>query len=181
MPFGFFFLYSGVLCQRQPLCVRYFLGPVFGLTVMGSFWGLSAALVTFANKEFSAVFMSHPSPQPICWRPASSQILCSRCPPSSPKLFSLVYFSRHKFRRCRFRPSSHFDRYHLLRFSGPGRRQRNQHHARDPGAQPTHLASADFPVWSDYSPDQPFAQSASRGPISPRNLSGHGIATRNFH
>ena len=50
MPFGFFFLYSGVFAKGNPYGVRYFLGPVFGLTVMGSFWGLSAALVTFREQ-----------------------------------------------------------------------------------------------------------------------------------
>jgi len=50
MPFGFFFLYSGVFAKGIPLLVRYFLGPVMALTVMGSFWGLSAALVTFREQ-----------------------------------------------------------------------------------------------------------------------------------
>src|SRR6266852_5332269 len=50
MPFGFFFLYAGVFARGIPLVVRYFLGPVIALTVMGSFWGLSAALVTFREQ-----------------------------------------------------------------------------------------------------------------------------------
>jgi len=50
MPFGFFFLYSGVFAKGVPLLVRYFLGPVMALTVMGSFWGLSAALVTYREQ-----------------------------------------------------------------------------------------------------------------------------------
>src|SRR5258707_11264360 len=50
MPFGFFFLYAGVFARGIPLVVRYFLGPVMALTVMGSFWGLSAALVTFREQ-----------------------------------------------------------------------------------------------------------------------------------
>jgi ABC-2 type transport system permease protein len=50
MPFGFFFLYAGVFAKGIPLVVRYFLGPVIALTVMGSFWGLSAALVTFREQ-----------------------------------------------------------------------------------------------------------------------------------
>src|SRR4029077_7302736 len=50
MPFGFFFLYAGVFARGIPLVVRYFLGPVVALTVMGSFWGLSAALVTFREQ-----------------------------------------------------------------------------------------------------------------------------------
>ena len=50
MPFGFFFLYAGVFARGIPFVVRYFLGPVMALTVMGSFWGLSAALVTFREQ-----------------------------------------------------------------------------------------------------------------------------------
>jgi ABC-type multidrug transport system permease subunit len=50
MPFGFFFLYAGVFARGIPLRVQYFLGPLLALTVMGSFWGLSAALVTFREQ-----------------------------------------------------------------------------------------------------------------------------------
>jgi ABC-2 type transport system permease protein len=50
MPFGFFFLYAGVFAKGAPQVVRYFLGPVIALTVMGSFWGLSAALVMFREQ-----------------------------------------------------------------------------------------------------------------------------------
>jgi ABC-2 type transport system permease protein len=50
MPFGFFFLYAGVFAKGNAVGVRYLLGPVIGLTVMGSFWGLSAALVTFREQ-----------------------------------------------------------------------------------------------------------------------------------
>jgi ABC-2 type transport system permease protein len=50
MPFGFFFLYAGVFAKGVPDGVRYLLGPVIALTVMGSFWGLSAALVTFREQ-----------------------------------------------------------------------------------------------------------------------------------
>jgi len=50
MPFGFFFLYAGVFGRGVPRAVQYFLGPVLALTVMGSFWGLSAALVTFREQ-----------------------------------------------------------------------------------------------------------------------------------
>jgi ABC-2 type transport system permease protein len=50
MPFGFFFLYAGVFARGIPHVVRYFLGPVLALTVMGSFWGLSAALVMFREQ-----------------------------------------------------------------------------------------------------------------------------------
>jgi ABC-type multidrug transport system permease subunit len=50
MPFGFFFLYAGVFAKGNPVGVRYLLGPVVALTVMGSFWGLSAALVMFREQ-----------------------------------------------------------------------------------------------------------------------------------
>jgi len=50
MPFGFFFLYAGVFARGTPRGVQYLLGPVIALTVMGSFWGLSAALVMFREQ-----------------------------------------------------------------------------------------------------------------------------------
>ncbi|MGB6596406.1 MAG: ABC transporter permease, partial [Candidatus Acidiferrum sp.] len=50
MPFGFFFLYAGIFAKGQPHVVQFFLGPVVALTVMGSFWGLSAALVMFREQ-----------------------------------------------------------------------------------------------------------------------------------
>lgn len=50
MPFGFFFLYAGIFAQSIPGRVRFYLGPVISLTVMGSFWGLSAALVMFREQ-----------------------------------------------------------------------------------------------------------------------------------
>ena len=50
MPFGFFFLYAGVFAKGVPRTVQYLLGPVIALTVMGSFWGLSAALVMFREQ-----------------------------------------------------------------------------------------------------------------------------------
>ena len=50
MPFAFFFLYAGVFAKGDPPRVRFFLGSVISLTVMGSFWGLSAALVIFREQ-----------------------------------------------------------------------------------------------------------------------------------
>ena len=60
MPFGFFFLYAGVFAKGSPAGVRYLLGPVIALTVMGSFWGLSAALVMFREQGILRRF--HVSP-----------------------------------------------------------------------------------------------------------------------
>jgi ABC-type multidrug transport system permease subunit len=50
MPMGFFFLYAGVFAKGYPRAVSFFLGPVLALTVMGSFWGLSATLVMFREQ-----------------------------------------------------------------------------------------------------------------------------------
>src|SRR5690349_19913375 len=50
MPIGFFFHYSAVYAKSDPYTVAYLLGPVLALNVMGSFWGLSAALVTFREQ-----------------------------------------------------------------------------------------------------------------------------------
>ncbi len=50
MPLGFFFLYSGVFAKGEPHAVSYLLGEVLALNVMGSFWGLSAALVSFREQ-----------------------------------------------------------------------------------------------------------------------------------
>ena len=50
MPFAFFFLYAGVFAKSIPQRVGFFLGPVLALNVMGSFWGLSAALVMFREQ-----------------------------------------------------------------------------------------------------------------------------------
>jgi len=50
MPLGFFFLYSAVFAKSVPRDVQFLLGPVLGLNVMGSFWGLSATLVMFREQ-----------------------------------------------------------------------------------------------------------------------------------
>jgi ABC-2 type transport system permease protein len=50
MPLMFFFLYAGVFAKGDPKGVRYFLGPVLALNVMGSFWGLSATLVMYREQ-----------------------------------------------------------------------------------------------------------------------------------
>jgi ABC-type multidrug transport system permease subunit len=60
MPFGFFFLYAGVFAKGIPRVVQYFLGPVIALTVMGSFWGLSAALVMFREQGILRRFHATP-------------------------------------------------------------------------------------------------------------------------
>lgn len=60
MPMVFFFLYAGVFAKSVPREVAYLLGPVLGLNVMGSFWGLSAALVMFREQGILRRF--HVSP-----------------------------------------------------------------------------------------------------------------------
>jgi ABC-2 type transport system permease protein len=50
MPLGFFFLYSGIFARSDPQQVRFYLGPVLALNVMGSFWGLSATLVMYREQ-----------------------------------------------------------------------------------------------------------------------------------
>ena len=50
MPLGFYFLYCGVFAKGDPQTVKFYLGPVLGLNVMGSFWGLSATLVMFREQ-----------------------------------------------------------------------------------------------------------------------------------
>ena len=50
MPIGFFFLYAGIFAKGQPARVLYLFGPALSLNVMGSFWGLSAALVIFREQ-----------------------------------------------------------------------------------------------------------------------------------
>src|SRR5271157_3428008 len=50
MPLCFFFFYLSFLAKGLPGLVSFFLGPVIALTVMGSFWGLSTALVTFREQ-----------------------------------------------------------------------------------------------------------------------------------
>jgi len=50
MPLVFFFLYAGIFAKGDPVRVRFFLGPVLALNVMGSFWGLSATLVMFREQ-----------------------------------------------------------------------------------------------------------------------------------
>jgi len=44
MPMAFFFLYGSALARGNPIRVRYFLGPVLAMSVMGTFWGLSAQM-----------------------------------------------------------------------------------------------------------------------------------------
>jgi ABC-type multidrug transport system permease subunit len=49
-PLVMFFVFSGIFARSNPRGVRFFLGPVIAFNVMGSFWGLSAMLVTFREQ-----------------------------------------------------------------------------------------------------------------------------------
>ena len=50
MPLAFLFLYLGIFGRSNPAEATYLMGPVLGLTVMGSFWGLSVQLVMFREQ-----------------------------------------------------------------------------------------------------------------------------------
>src|SRR5216684_5594805 len=50
MPFAFFFLWLGVIAQGVPQRAAFYLCPVLAFNVMGSFWGLSATLVSFREQ-----------------------------------------------------------------------------------------------------------------------------------
>jgi len=50
MPLAFLFLYLGIFGRGNPAEATYLMGPVLGLTVMGSFWGLSVQLVMFREQ-----------------------------------------------------------------------------------------------------------------------------------
>jgi ABC-2 type transport system permease protein len=50
MPFAFFFIWLGVFAKGIPQMVAFYLGSVLAFNVMGSFWGLSATLVTFREQ-----------------------------------------------------------------------------------------------------------------------------------
>ena len=49
-PLGMFFMFTGIFARGNPHAVSYFLGPAIAFNVMGSFWGLSAALVGFREQ-----------------------------------------------------------------------------------------------------------------------------------
>jgi ABC-type transport system involved in cytochrome c biogenesis permease component len=59
-PFAIFFLYAAVFAKSVPQTVGFYLGPVLAFNVMGSFWGLSATLVTFREQGILRRF--HVSP-----------------------------------------------------------------------------------------------------------------------
>ncbi len=50
MPMSFFFLYSSVFARGIPADVAKRMGPVISLTVMGTFWGLSATIVMWREQ-----------------------------------------------------------------------------------------------------------------------------------
>src|SRR5882724_10600853 len=49
-PLLMFFVFSFIFAKSYPHRVRFYLGPVIALNVMGSFWGLSAMLVMFREQ-----------------------------------------------------------------------------------------------------------------------------------
>jgi ABC-type uncharacterized transport system permease subunit len=60
MPMGFFFLYGSVFAKGNPTVVRYLLGPVVSMSVMGTFWGLSAQIVTWREQGILRRFRLSP-------------------------------------------------------------------------------------------------------------------------
>jgi ABC-2 type transport system permease protein len=62
MPMAFFFLYCGVLAKGEIPKIRYLLGPVIAMSVMGTFWGLSAQIVTWREQGILRRFRLAPIP-----------------------------------------------------------------------------------------------------------------------
>lgn len=62
MPMAFFFLYGSVLAKGEVAKVRYLLGPVIAMSVMGTFWGLSLQLVTWREQGILRRFRLAPIP-----------------------------------------------------------------------------------------------------------------------
>jgi len=62
MPMAFFFLYGSVLAKGEVTKVRYLLGPVISMSVMGTFWGLSLQLVTWREQGILRRFRLAPVP-----------------------------------------------------------------------------------------------------------------------
>jgi ABC-2 type transport system permease protein len=62
MPMAFFFLYCGVLAKGEIPKIRYLLGPVIAMSVMGTFWGLSAQIVTWREQGILLRFQLAPIP-----------------------------------------------------------------------------------------------------------------------
>jgi len=62
MPMAFFFLYCGVLAKGEIPKIRYLLGPVIAMSVMGTFWGLSAQIVMWREQGILRRFRLAPIP-----------------------------------------------------------------------------------------------------------------------
>jgi len=62
MPMTFFFLYGSVFAKGDPRKVRYLMGPVIAMSVMGTFWGLSAQIVTWREQGILRRFRLAPIP-----------------------------------------------------------------------------------------------------------------------
>ncbi len=62
MPMAFFFLYCGVLAKGDIPKIRYLLGPVIAMSVMGTFWGLSAQIVMWREQGILRRFRLAPIP-----------------------------------------------------------------------------------------------------------------------
>ena len=60
MPMAFFFLYGSVFAKGNPVIVRVLMGPVISVSVMGTFWGLSAQIVTWREQGILRRFRLSP-------------------------------------------------------------------------------------------------------------------------
>ena len=181
MPFAFFFLYAGVFAKGQPMVVKFFLGPVVALTVMGSFWGLSAALVMFREQGILRRF--HVTPV------TASDMLASSIVANYILMFPTVllefFFARSIFHVTNF--GDLLATFILIsigtsffRIAGLGRCQRHQHHAGDSGHQPASLAPANFSLRRHFSSGVPAPRRPKRVFVLAGNLPCAGIATRHF-
>ncbi|MDP9147267.1 MAG: ABC transporter permease [Acidobacteriota bacterium] len=98
MPFGFFFLYAGVFAKGVPDKVSYLMGPVVSLTVMGSFWGLSAALVMFREQGILRRFHVTPvTPSDMLASSVVANYVLTLPTVLMEILFARVFFHVHNF------------------------------------------------------------------------------------
>jgi hypothetical protein len=164
MPLGFFFLYAGIFAKGDPKMVLFYLGPVLALNVMGSFWGLSATLVMYREQGILRRF--HVAPV------TSSDMLISSVLANFvltlPTVLSILLLARFVFHVPNF--GNIWAMFLFVWLARIGRRQRDQHHAGNSGAQPIAVASADFLKRRNSARGIPFQSRSTRGPFPAGNV-----------
>lgn len=60
MPMGIFFAFCSLLAKGMPERITFWMGPVLSFTVMGTFWGLSAQIVTWREQGILRRFRLSP-------------------------------------------------------------------------------------------------------------------------